>query len=281
MKDLSIIILNMNNRPMLEKCLASIQQNTRQISYEIIVVDNASSDGSQKMVKDKFPQVKLIANQENLGFSKANNQGLGIYNARYAMLLNDDTEVKDRALDQLVKFMDQHPQAGACGPRLLNTDGSIQRQGGLLGKRFWLANKPLPVDLVIGAALLVRKEVIDQVGLMDENLFFYNDDLDWCLSIRKGGWQIYYVPEAEVVHYGGYSSRGTFKRRLLVEGFKGGLYFCRKHYGELAFHAYRLILCLCLCLILPFMVFNREKLRAYAEVIGLAWRGQIEKPVLK
>ena len=196
------------------------------------------------------------------------------------MLLNDDTVVKDSALDNLIAFLDKTPKAGACGPRLLNTDGSIQHQGGIFGKKFWLAHHPITVDFVIGAALLVRKEVIDQIGLMDEHLFFYNDDLDWCVSIREAGWQIYFVPEAEITHYGGFSSR-TFQRKLFVEGFKGGLYFCRKHYGELAFHAYRLILCLCLCLVLPFMLLNPEKLKAYFEVISLAWRGQIPKPVIK
>jgi GT2 family glycosyltransferase len=281
MKDLSIIIVNTNNRKILGECLTSVYQNTHRISFEIIVADNASTDGSQDMVRSKFPEVKLIENRENLGFIKASNQGLRKYSARYAMLLNDDTVVKDSALDKMVEFLDKHPEAGACGPKLLNVDGSIQRQGGILGKRFWLSKKPIPVDFVIGAALMIRKEVIDKVGIMDENLFFYNDDLDWCLSIRKGGWQIYFLPQAEIMHYGGYSSRRTFKRRLFVEGFKGGLYFCRKHYGELAFHAYRLILCLCLCLVLPFKIFSPEKLRAYAEIIALAWRGQIQKPVLK
>ncbi|MBU0672212.1 MAG: glycosyltransferase, partial [Candidatus Margulisbacteria bacterium] len=156
-----------------------------------------------------------------------------------------------------------------------------QRQGGILGKKFWHSKEPLTVDFVIGAALVVRSEVIDKVGLMDENLFFYNDDLDWCLTIRQAGYKIYFVPEAEIIHYGGYSSHGAFNQRLFVEGFKGGLYFCRKHYGELAFHAYRFLLCLCLSLSLPFMIFNSAKLKAYIEIISLAWRGQIPKPVLK
>lgn len=281
MKDLSIIIVNTNNRKLLEECLASIYKNTHKISFEIIISDNASTDGSQEMVKNKFPQVFLIENQENLGFIKASNLGLRNYNARYALLLNDDTVVKDSALDKMVEFMDNHPEAGACGPKLLNIDGTLQRQGGLLGKRFWRSNKPVTVDFVIGAVLIVRKEVIDKVGILDENLYFYNDDLDWCVRIRKAGWKIYFLPQAEVMHYGGYSSRRVFKGKLFVEGFKGGLYFCRKHYGELAFHAYRLILVLILVLVLPFQIFNKEKLKAYAKIISLAWHGQIEKPVLK
>jgi GT2 family glycosyltransferase len=281
MKDLSIIIVNTNNRKLLEECLASIYKNTRKVSFEIIVSDNASTDGSQEMVKNKFPQVFLIENQENLGFIKASNLGLRNYHARYALLLNDDTVVKDSALDKLVEFMDHHPEAGACGPKLLNLDGSIQRQGGLLGKRFWRSKNPVAVDFVIGAALIVKKEVIDKVGILDENLYFYNDDLDWCVRIRKAGWKIYFLPQAEVIHYGGYSSRRTFKAKLFVEGFKGGLYFCRKHYGEAAFHIYRLTLILILVLALPFQIFNKEKLKAYAKIINLAWHGQIKKPVLK
>ncbi|MDD5383224.1 MAG: glycosyltransferase family 2 protein [Candidatus Margulisbacteria bacterium] len=281
MNDLSIIIVNTNNKKLLEECLTSIYQNTRKIALEIIVSDNASTDGSQSMVKAKFPQVKLIENKENLGFIKASNLGLKAFSARYAMLLNDDTVVKADALERLVEFMDKHPEAGACGPKLLNTDGSVQHQGGLFGKRFWLAKEPTAVDFVIGAALLVRNEVIDRVGIMDENLFFYNDDLDWCLSIRKAGWKIYFVPDAEIIHYGGYSSKRTFNRRLFVEGFKGGLYFCRKHYGELAYNIYRLCLCFGLSLCLPFHFFNKEKLSAYSEIIGLAWHGQIPRPMLK
>ena len=281
MKDLGVIIVNTNNRKLLDDCLDSIYRNTRQISFEIIVVDNASTDGSQKMVKEKYPGIFLIENQENLGFIKASNLGLKNYHARYAMLLNDDTVIKEAALDKMVDFMDRHPEAGACGPKLLNVDGSVQRQGGILGKRFWLSKEPIPVNFVIGAALVVRKEVIDKIGILDENLFFYNDDLDWCLRIRKAGWKVYFLPQAGITHYGGYSSKRAFNRRLFVEGFKGGLYFCRKHYGELAFNLYRLVLVLVLVLVLPFHIFNLEKLKAYAQILGLAWHGQIQKPMLK
>lgn len=281
MTDLSIIIVNFNNKKLLEECLKPIKLSTYKISYEIIVVDNASSDGSQAMVKQKFPQIHLIENKENLGFAKANNMGLRIYNARYAMLLNNDTIVKDHALDKMVEFMDSHPEAGACGPKLLNTDGTIQTQGGSLGKRFWKSSTPITVDFVIGAALMVRKQVIDRIGLMDENLFFYNDDLDWCISIRKAGFKIYYLPQAEIIHYGGYSSKRAFNSKLLIEGFKGGLYFCRKHYGSLAYHVYRLVLALCLSLILPFFIFQPVKLKTYFSIILMSLRGQIPKPVIK
>lgn len=281
MLDLSIIIVNINNRKLLKECLASIYRHTHKISFEIIVSDNASTDGSQLMVKKDFPKVFLIENQENLGFIKASNQGLKKFQARYAMLLNDDTVIKEGALDKMVEFMEQNKSAGACGAKLLNVDGTTQRQGGILGKKFWLSSQPIPVDFVIGAALLVRREVIDKIGRLDENLFFYNDDLDWCLRVRKAGWKVYYVPQAEIIHYGGYSSRRTFNPRLFVEGFRGGLYYCRKHYGEFAYHLYRLLLALLLTIALPFQILSKEKFKAYGQIILISLIGQIPKPVLK
>lgn len=276
--DLSIIIVNTNNKKLLGECLASIYNNTLKVSFEIIVADNNSSDGSQNMVKETFPQVVLIENKENAGFIKASNQGLRIAQGRYRMLLNDDTITKDSAFDKMVAFMDKTPEAGACGAKLLNVDGTIQRQGGIFGKKFYESKAPVTVDFVIGACLMVRKEVIDKVGLMDENLFFYNDDLDWCMSIRKAGWKIYFYPDAEVVHYGGYSSKRTFNRRLFVEGFRGGLYFCKKHYGVLAWVIYRLLLTIGMIFAIPLLIlsflFKREKfpdrLLAYFEVIIIA-----------
>jgi len=281
MKDLSIIIVNLNNQKLLEACLTSIYKNTHKISFEITVVDNASTDGSQKMVRTKFPAVYLIENKENLGFSRANNLGLKNCQARYALLLNNDTVLKNDALDKMVAFMDKSPKVGATGPKLLNVDGTIQHQGGLLGKKFWLAKEPVKVNFVIGAALMVRKDIIDLVGLLDENLFFYNEDLDWCIRIRKAGWHVFFLPEPEITHYSGYSSKRTFNHRLFIEGFKGGLYFCRKHYGELAYNIYRLLLGLLLLLVLPFQIVNLVKFKAYLKIIMTAWRGQITKPVLK
>jgi hypothetical protein len=277
MPDLSIIIVNTNNRKILEECLGSIYKNTQKISFEIIVTDNASTDGSQQMIKTQFPKVKLIENRENAGFIRASNQGLRIYQGRYGMLLNDDTVVKADALDRMVEWMDKNPKAGACGPRLLNTDGTPQRQGGLFS-RIHKLDKPTAVDFVIGAALLVRREVIEKVGLMDENLFFYNDDLDWCIRIRKAGYKIYLLPQIEIVHYGGYSSKRVFKRRLFVEGFRGGLYFSKKHYGPPAYSFYRFILALGILLFIPLLIISYplkpqkfvDRLLAYFDILKIA-----------
>lgn len=291
MLDLSIIIVNTNNRKILEECLGSIYKNTRKINFEIIVTDNASTDGSQQMIKTQFPKVKLIENRENAGFSRASNQGLRLYQGRYAMLLNNDTAVKDRALDRMIEWMDNNPPAGACpddenvgacGPRLLNTDGTPQRQGGLFS-RIHKLDKPTEVDFVIGAALMVRREVIDKVGLMDENLFFYNDDLDWCIRIRKAGYKIYLLPQIEIVHYGGYSSKRAFKRRLFVEGFRGGLYFCKKHYGPLAYTIYRFVLALGILAFIPLLIISypikpekfTDRLLAYFDILKLIINPQI------
>lgn len=291
MIDLSIIIVNTNNRKLLNECLGSIYKNTHKASLEIIVADNASVDGSQEMVLTLFPKVKLIANRVNEGFIKASNQGLRISSGRYICLLNDDTVTKESAFDIMVEFMDKNPNVGACpdshigacSPKLLNTDGTFQHQGGLFQKKFWLSKNPIEIDFAIGACLLVRRKVVEKVGILDENLFFYNDDIDWCKRIRKAGYKIYYIPDAEVVHYGGYSSKRAFNKRLFVEGFRGGLYFCRKHYGNFVYHVYRLILCLCLCLCLPFFVMSyplkREKffdrLTAYFEILRIALRPDI------
>jgi len=174
--------------------------------------------------------------------------------------------------------MDKNTKIGACGPKLLNTDGTIQKQGGVFGKKFYLSKKPVPVDFVIGACLMVRREVIEKVGMMDENLFFYNDDLDWCMSIRKAGWKIYFFPEAKIIHYGGYSSKRVFNRRLFVEGFKGGLYFCKKHYGVLAWIIYRLLLTFGMIIAIPLLIFSfpvkREKfldrLLAYLDILRIS-----------
>lgn len=289
MKDLSIVIVNYNNAKLLEACLKSVQNFSQKLALEIIVSDNGSSDGSQKMLKDKFPEVTLIENNENLGFIKATNKGLKIASGRYIILLNDDTELKNNALEILVDFMDKNPKIGACGPKLLNTDNTPQRQGSILGNPFWKRDEAIPVDFVIGGALLLRKEVFQQIGLMDENLFFYNDDIDWCKSIRKAGWQIYFVPQALIMHYGGYSSRRTFNRRLFVEGFRGGLYFCRKHYNMVAYLAYRLLLLILLpipilvfTLLLPFnLKINRQKLLAYKQIFIIALFNQVPKPERK
>jgi len=285
--DLSIVIVNYNNSKLLKENLQSIYDSTHKTSLDIIVVDNASADDSIEMMRNNFPDVKIIANKENLGFIKASNQGLDVSKGRYAMLLNDDTIVKEGAFDTLVKFMDSNSSAGACGPKLLNTDGTLQRQGSLTGPAFWKATEPKEVDFIMGACLIVRREVLEKVGNLDENLFFYNDDLDWCKRIKNAGWKIFFVPQAEVIHYGGYSTRRSFNKRMFVEGFRGGLYFCKKHYGSAAFQVYRILLIAFFPLALAGLTVSsafrgfreyREKLEAYFRILKIALVGPIEYP---
>jgi hypothetical protein len=283
MNDISIIIVNYNNIRFLEACLNSVYNSTHRANFEIIFVDNKSIDNSVELVKSKFPTVRIIENKENLGFGKANNKGLAVYQGRYALLLNTDTIVKESAFDRLLEFMDSHPKAGACGPKLMNTDGTPQQQGGMLSRKFWLASEPVKVDFVIGACLMVRREVIDQVGGLDEGFFFANDDLDWCLRVRKAGWDVYFLPQAEVVHYGGFTTK-LFSQRPYVEGFRGGLYFAKKHYGWLVYQAYRLILGLGVTLLFIFslplypLLPNKQKLSAYLKILGICVKGELTPP---
>lgn len=273
--DLSIIIASYNNARLLEACLDSVYKNTQNINFEIIVVDNHSSDNAVEVVRSKFPQVKLIQNQENLGFCKANNQGLEIYRGRYALLLNTDTIVKEKAFERMVEFMDNHAEAGVCGPLLLNPDGAPQHQGGMFARKFWLSKLPVKVDYVLGACLMVKRKVVEKVGGLDENFFFSNDDLDWCRRIRKAGWVVYFVPQAKVIHCGGFTTK-HFSQKTFVEGFRGGLYFCRKHYGSFIYQTYRCLLSLGLILLIitstllyPLLT-NKKKLSAYWRILMIA-----------
>jgi len=249
-KRLSIIILNWNTRALLRECLHSLHREAM-TDNEIIVVDNASTDGSPQMVQDSFPQVKLLTNTHNLGFTIANNQGMKIAQGRYILLLNSDTLASRAALDALVQFMDNHPDVGACSPRLLRPDGTPQpyafgkdpTPGYLFARGFnqiilrrhlhnWGIDKPLAVDWVSGACLMVRREVIEQVGGLDENIFMYFEDNDWCLRIRKAGWKVFYVPQAEITHIGGQSLNQNPKARQAY--YQSLAYFYDKHYGVIA-----------------------------------------------
>jgi GT2 family glycosyltransferase len=226
---LSIIIVNWNTRDMLARCLASIYQHPPHVPFEVVVVDNASSDGSAAMVRERFPQVRLIENQENVGFARANNQAIQESSGEYLLLFNSDAFVMDDSLSRMVEFIETHPRVGAVGPKLLNPDGSFQASYAdfpTLWSEFLLisgltrfiigpyAPSPSPssseaaisVDWVAGAALLVRRSVIEQIGLMDERFFLYSEETEWCWRIWQAGWEVWYLPDAHIVHMGGGSS---------------------------------------------------------------------------
>lgn len=282
--DLSIIIVTFNNKDLLESCLNSLFENvSNTISYEIFVVDNNSQDSTLQLLQEKFPSVKVIDNKENLGFAKANNQAMRNARGRYFLLLNNDTFVLQDSLEKMVKFMDQNKNIGALSPRLLEADGkTIQLQGSSLQKKIWLSTKPLPVKFISGAAFLIRAQAYQNIGGLDEKFFFYNEDLDWCYRLHKNGWDIYYFPESSVIHYGGKSSR-LIKKQTFVEGFKGGLYFCYKHYRPLLpFYLMLLFIYILLALILTIfqiILFKNkknyiEKLKAFAEILFLICTGK-------
>ncbi|MCB9867708.1 MAG: glycosyltransferase family 2 protein [Phycisphaerales bacterium] len=230
MTDLSIVIVSYNTRELLRECLESLTLGAAGIAVETFVVDNASKDASAEMVAERFPQVRLIRNPDNRGFAAANNLGLAEATGRHVMLLNPDTVVRPGAFAELVRFMDAHPQAGYCGPRLVNADGSHQ----LSARRFptwwssaanllgWDKKHPasrhcgdlhaaagdrteMPAGWLTGACLLVRRTAMQQVGVLDEGYFMYFEETDWCRRLANAGWAGWYVPSAEVLHYGGQS----------------------------------------------------------------------------
>ncbi len=230
--DLTITIVSWNTRELLRGCLQSIQQSNTRAHLEIHVVDNASKDGSAEIVCAEFPSVKLIVNQENLGFAAANNQSWKQARGRYWLLLNSDAEVKPRALDTLVAFMDTHLQAGLATAKLLNPDSSPQYcaqpvpsiwrlvletsrahkllpaswRGRVLLSTYWNYQATIPVGWTWGTALIARKEAVEAVGALSEDFFMYGEDLEWCLRMQRHGWKVWFCHNAQVLHYGGQSS---------------------------------------------------------------------------
>jgi N-acetylglucosaminyl-diphospho-decaprenol L-rhamnosyltransferase len=254
MPDISIIILNWNTRDLLSDCLNSIAQTASDLDIEIVVVDNASTDGSQAMIRRRFPHVRLIANTENVGFARANNQGVEASNSRYALLLNSDTLVIPGALQALVRLADTKPRAGIVGAQLLNPDSSFQAShtpfpslwqeflilsgiGRTLYGRWYPSRGPEEdkgpqiVDYVEGACMLVRRKAFDDVGGLDEGYFMYAEEVDWCYAMQAKDWQVWYQPTAKVIHLGGGSSRNRPTQR---EGdlYRSRVRFFRKYHGD-------------------------------------------------
>jgi GT2 family glycosyltransferase len=236
MTDLTIVIVNYNTRDLTAACLESVYGTVKDISFEIFVVDNASSDGSADLIRSRFPGATLIENSENRGFAAANNQALRIMKGRYALLLNSDTVLTEGAVNRLFSFMEAHPEAAmACG-QLLNRDGSKQNSIAsfpglatllfnmpilefLFPKRFpskrHVYSGPIEIDSGIGACLLVRGKAMEQVGLLDERYFFFLEETDWALQMKKAGWRIFHVPGAKIYHFQGQSIGHNIRSRIL------------------------------------------------------------------
>jgi N-acetylglucosaminyl-diphospho-decaprenol L-rhamnosyltransferase len=265
MVDLSVVIVSWNVCDLLRQCLSTIV-NPGPLSLEVIVVDNASADGSVDMLRAEFPAVQLVANQNNVGFPAANNQGIAVARGRYVLLLNSDAEVVGDGLATMVAFADAHPDVGVVGPQLLNPDGSVQSSRRRLPtlataffestwlqpyaprrllERYYVLDQPdgatLDVDWVKGAALMARREAIEQVGLLDEGFFMYSEELDWCRRFREAGWRVVYLPTAQIVHHEGKSSEQVLAARHVNFQTSKVRYF-RKYHGRVVAEALRLFL---------------------------------------
>ena len=252
---LSIIVVNYNNEDVLLPLLGSIYQNTKLKALEIIVVDNASKDNSVDMIKLNFQEIKIIANPHNLGFSSAVNQGIRSSSGEFVLILNPDVIVKQNAIDTMLRFIESHQKAGAVGCKILNPDGSIQTSGksfpdpmvmlfvtlnlhrifpdNPVTKKYYHPledyDRPHQVEHLMGSCLMVKRSVIDEIGLMDENFFLYCEDVDWCFRIHKAGHEIWYIPDAEVVHAKGAATRKESYRGI-IEYHKSAWYFYKKYY---------------------------------------------------
>jgi len=266
-KDLSVVIVNWNTKKLLENCLISIFKFTKNLSFEVIVVDNNSHDASSQMVAKKFPQVKLIKNQENLGYAKANNQGIRLAKGKYILLLNSDTYLVENSFKKLANLAGSLKNLGALGPLLLNPDKSIQQSVGFfphLPQIIWWMSfiddlpggtflKPYHVDhdsfyqkdqqadWLTGAAFFIPRQAVEKVGTLDEKIFMYGEDVDWCFRAKKAGFNIYFSPITKIIHIGRGSTSQISKNAILGE-YRGILYFYRKHKGKMSLQLLHLAL---------------------------------------
>jgi GT2 family glycosyltransferase len=270
--DVSIIVVNYNARVLLEACLTSIDQQVKGLACEVVVIDNGSTDGSLEAVQARFPHVLVIANGTNLGYSRAVNQGLRVARGRYLLLLNNDAVVQPLAVEKLVAFLEARPQAGMVGCKVLNPDRSIQETArafpsplnALFGRktlltrlfphnRFYqryIISRPgsvahaVEVDWVSAACALVRRQAIQEVGALDEGFFLYFVDTDWCRRLKERGWQIYYDPEAEIIHHehqGGSRHSRWHAARMAVVMHRGAYRYYCKHHVKSPWHPMRLV----------------------------------------
>ncbi len=257
--ELSIIIVSYNTREILRDCLKSVFEFSAGMKVEVIVVDNASSDGSVEMVVQDFPEVILLANKDNRGFAAANNQGFEIAQGEFWLLLNSDTLLRDNVLQASLCYMRQNADAGMLGCRVLNQDLSLQQtcfmwpslfnlaiQATGLGRVFpesrffrrerlqgWLRDSEREVDSITGCFLLVRASATRRIGLLDEDFFFYGEETDWCRRFKDGGYRVMFVPLGEIIHLGGASGDKThYSRKLLLA--QAQVRLQRKHHGLIA-----------------------------------------------
>ena len=264
--DVSVVVVSWNTRELLRECIASIYREAGNVSMEVFCVDNASVDGSAAMVQKDFPEVRLIRNDQNKGFVEANNQAIEIASGRYVIMLNSDTIVLDLAIPKLVEYADSNPDAAIIGCKVLNPDLTLQRscfmypsvlnlflmstylyklfpRNRFFGRQqmtWWDFANEREVETACGCSVIVRMAAITEVGMMDPLFFFYGDDPDWCYRFRRAGWKVLFMPKAEIVHYGGQSSK-NMRRAFFLQLFGSNFIFLKKHRSLITFFFARIL----------------------------------------
>jgi GT2 family glycosyltransferase len=254
--DISVVIVGWNARHYLELCLESLAEAPSRRTMEILVVDNASTDGSAEMIEARFPHVKLIRSTENLGFAKGNNVAIRQCQGRYITLVNPDVIVLPGCLDALAEFLDQNPKVGNVGPRVLNPDGTLQSScrrfptlwnnfctatslaSKFKGSRFFAGehmfffphDRTLAVDILVGCFSMIRREALEAVGLLDEGLFMYGDDVDWCRRCWNAGWEVVFFPGARAIHDRG-KITAPYPVRFAVAQQRSVIHYWTKHHS--------------------------------------------------
>lgn len=265
--ELSVLVVNYNCGDMLLDCLRSLYDTVETAPMEVIVVDNASTDGSTEAARREFPQARFIMNTENRWFTGATNQAMLASSGSYLLCLNPDTVCRPGAIDSLVDFLRDHPDAGIAGPKLLNGDGSLQPScrkflksrylflkhllpWGLLPEswkrrvvmEYWDHSETVEADWVIGACILARRSAVEEVGLKDEGFPMFHEETDWCYRMKQSGWRTWFLHAAEVTHLGSQSAGKFWGDDLILEFYRGKHRFVRKHFGAFALFVHRTLL---------------------------------------
>lgn len=287
-----VIIVNWNTRDLLRQSLEALYRHPPAGPFEVIVVDNASEDGSASMVEEQFPQVTLLQNEENLGFARACNQAASWTDAPYLLFLNPDCFVQDGTVDILLDFLERTPRAALAGPRLLNADGCLQpsahpfptlsrefwRLFHLDGvwprarypERLWRNGRPCRVDVVQGACVLLRRAALPNGPPFDGRFFMYTEEVDLCYRVHRAGWETWWVPEAVAVHLGGGSTRRA-SLDMFLQLYRSKVLFFRKHYGQPVALAYKILLglaALTRTLLAPLFALVQPARRAHLQEVG-------------
>jgi GT2 family glycosyltransferase len=266
-KKLSVTIVNTNEKHFTLPCIQSVFDETKDTDFEIIVTDNNSKDGSVPAIREQFPEVIIIENKKNAGFTEANNQSIVISRGEYIFCLNPDCKVLNRAIDKMVKFLDVRPEVGILGSKLLNKDLTLQPSArnfiyahnlvlqhlipwkvlpkswaGKLVLEYWDHSYTREVDWIIGASLMIRRKCVEDIGLKDLRYFIFHEDNDWCWQARKKGWKTIFLPEAEIIHYGSQTVKSIWGNKLTLEVYKAQQTFIMKNWGKGALNRRRVLL---------------------------------------